>query len=463
MKNRKISSLSLAVVLAMCLPGANATSVYAVDVAAGEEKSDVTSLVVGSGEIFRNAGTVTAGTAIKGIGGFWQNTGTVNTGTLDWYGHTSDQGALAGTINATETFIYRGIAGNLLSRKVTGKIVTPVVEISGGESIQTGLAVSDSDALSGVGKIIVRSAGARTALTVTAEGVSVEAPVYLISTTTDKNDVRIEIAAGQSASFSEIHAVSGKTKIQTDNTASVTVGKLAVDAGGHLQLQVNGSKLSAGGDTNVSTVTLGSIEIADGGKLSTTVYETNQPDIHVTGDLNVTLGSGAVLDFGGNEKADRRTEKIFVDSKTIQVTVTDTENAPAVYLSSASETISRGEASITVTATAANNTGDAAADLSKLSGVVLLTSKTEGVSEAVSTGAASGATLAVEASGIYDAASGTLEVDADSGETTVTNVTVKKNTTVHGTVEMTATGLFVWRNEINDMNKRMGELRDSLG
>lgn len=45
----------------------------------------------------------------------------------------------------------------------------------------------------------------------------------------------------------------------------------------------------------------------------------------------------------------------------------------------------------------------------------------------------------------------------------MTNVTVKKNTTVHGTVEMTATGLFVWRNEINAMNKRMGELRDSLG
>ena len=37
------------------------------------------------------------------------------------------------------------------------------------------------------------------------------------------------------------------------------------------------------------------------------------------------------------------------------------------------------------------------------------------------------------------------------------------NTNVYGIAEMSTLGLHIWRNEINDMNKRLGELRDSRG
>ena len=43
----------------------------------------------------------------------------------------------------------------------------------------------------------------------------------------------------------------------------------------------------------------------------------------------------------------------------------------------------------------------------------------------------------------------------------VSNVKVHTNANINGIAEMTALGLHIWRNEINDMNKRLGELRDS--
>lgn len=43
----------------------------------------------------------------------------------------------------------------------------------------------------------------------------------------------------------------------------------------------------------------------------------------------------------------------------------------------------------------------------------------------------------------------------------ITGVKVQANPATHGIAEMTALGLQIWRNEINDMNKRLGELRDS--
>ena len=45
----------------------------------------------------------------------------------------------------------------------------------------------------------------------------------------------------------------------------------------------------------------------------------------------------------------------------------------------------------------------------------------------------------------------------------MTNVRTIDNPNVHGIAEMTALGLHIWRNEIDDMHRRMGDLRDSAG
>ena len=103
---------------------------------------------------------------------------------------------------------------------------------------------------------------------------------------------------------------------------------------------------------------------------------------------------------------------------------------------------------MTVKGAAANNTGDAGADLKALSTIVK-TAKTD-------TKGVAGVTLELEASEIFDGATGVTDENGS-----ITGVKVQANPATHGIAEMTALGLQIWRNEINDMNKRLGELRDS--
>lgn len=56
---------------------------------------------------------------------------------------------------------------------------------------------------------------------------------------------------------------------------------------------------------------------------------------------------------------------------------------------------------------------------------------------------------------------GKITADVKDGE--VTNYTVAKNTTNIGLSNLTGINLMTWRQENNDMNKRLGELRDSKG
>ena len=127
-----------------------------VNVAAGETKSDEAAISIGSSEKFVNAGTVNASERITVNNGFFQNTGTVNTRVLDIKGHASDQSAIAGNINATEKFVYRGIAGNLAARKLEAQVNTPLLHILG-TTVQTGFKISDEKVLAKVDKVIIEA------------------------------------------------------------------------------------------------------------------------------------------------------------------------------------------------------------------------------------------------------------------------------------------------------------------
>ena len=69
-----------------------------------------------------------------------------------------------------------------------------------------------------------------------------------------------------------------------------------------------------------------------------------------------------------------------------------------------------------------------------------------------------GVKLTQEASSIYDAASGIASEDGS-----VKNIKVTKNANVFGITGNNALSLIAWRAEINDMNKRLGELRNANG
>ena len=97
---------------------------------------------------------------------------------------------------------------------------------------------------------------------------------------------------------------------------------------------------------------------------------------------------------------------------------------------------------VNIVATPENNSGNAQKDLTEIAeSVVFDDKKTHNITQ--------------QADDLNDTFSGTV-TDGKLG-----NVKVEANANINGIAEMTALGLHIWRNEINDMNKRLGELRDS--
>lgn len=80
------------------------------------------------------------------------------------------------------------------------------------------------------------------------------------------------------------------------------------------------------------------------------------------------------------------------------------------------------------------------------------------LADVVTTGTKSAASQITTDEGII---AGKITADVKDGE--VTNYTVAKNTTNVGISNLAAINLVTWRQENNDMNKRLGELRDSKG
>lgn len=200
--------------------------------------------------------------------------------------------------------------------------------------------------------------------------------------------------------------------------------------------------LTSSGDTSVTidngTLNLESINVEKEGVLkivtNTTMNSTGGKEIAplLTGAMDVTLKGGSTLDF------DAKT----ADKTTMAVT-TETNNAGMVKIG-ANATLTGGK--VTVTGTGEGTTGNAASDIAALAKVM---QKSDGQLEGVK--------LVQQACAIFDGATGT------STATGVNDVAVTENINVHGIAEMSALGLQILRNKINDMNKRVGELRDSSG
>lgn len=115
---------------------------------------------------------------------------------------------------------------------------------------------------------------------------------------------------------------------------------------------------------------------------------------------------------------------------------------------------------ITVVGASSNNTGNLANDLQRLAYVVKMTREYENEegTKLPEILAPAGAHVEQNPGGIDDGGKGTVNDDG-----TVDIDEIIKNPDVFGTEEIGALGLISWRNELDDMNKRLGELRDSKG
>ena len=428
-----------------------------VNVAAGETKSDEAAISIGSSEKFVNAGTVNASERITVNNGFFQNTGTVNTRVLDIKGHASDQSAIAGNINATEKFVYRGIAGNLAARKLEAQVNTPLLHILG-TTVQTGFKISDEKVLAKVDKVIIEAQnGQRTGLTFDGD-MTVNSKIELQG----PKGARIEVNSGKTVTFDSIVNKSDKGLIQTNGTGKAIINNLTVEIGA-LNLQTNGDTTTTG-EFNLSNVTVG-----EDAKLYLSVYDKatgdpNTPKAKITGDININLAKGALVDFGAMKegKPDWDGTRMNVAANSITINAADTSSNAKVYISSNSEITPD---KITVNVASANNTGNAEKDLGAAGKIVSFADDSNNNNPHASSPTIKGAEnikVNQEASSIYDAASGVVKV-AEDGTTTVTNLKTTKNPFAYGISDNNALSLISWRSEMNDMNKRLGELRDSNG
>lgn len=474
-KSNLKKAFALSALMAFVITG----SAYAADVNVGEEKTEefTSAIVVDSDQSFYNAGTVNADQSITVDKGSFTNTstGTINTTTLDIWNKSKID--IAGTINASDKIIYRGVYnGNFYDVNLSAKLDTPELRIIGTDW-QTGLNVLNNEVLANVDNIFVESHGAKTGLIIGSQKpVTVAAPIYLQHEEGTDNDARVEVYGGSSITANNLIALSGKTKFQLNNNSSAVLNNVEVKDGVDFSLQTLGTE-SDTAEFNLNTITVG-----DNAEFKTSIYGTNS-SAHITGnDVTINLGKNAKADFGGvgdGTKADWLGNKINFDVEklTINVDGTDEYNYGSIdeYKDDYSKGVyihvndkynplddSIGCGRITVIGSSSNNTGNIENDLQRLAYVVKITQEKTATDEEATALPnilyPTGAHVEQNPGGIDDGGKGTVDKNGN-----VTNIETIKNPDVFGTEEIGALGLISWRNELDDMNKRLGELRDSKG
>ncbi len=396
--------------------------------------------------------TVTAD-SITVAGSRFENTGTLKTGTLTISSNVYDKSTIAGEIHADKEFLYKGVAGNLAAREVTASIYTPVLHIQGNTN-QTGFKITGDNVLENVNKIILESNNnTRTGLVFDGD-VHVKSNIELTGTPSEagKTDARIEINDGKSVQIDQLTSTAAKGLVQVNGTGSVKLGSIDAQQG-RMVLQTNGS------ETQKGSYELQNIHVGENASFEMCVYGTNSP-AEITGQIQAHLDKGAKIDFGGMHAGDWKPDKINVAADSLTVHIADASSGNKVYISGKSD-ILKQPSHVAVVADGNNNTGNATKDLQAISKVVEVTTQTEG-STANTSKPASGVKVTQEASRIFDEASGVVETK-ENGTVAVGQLTTKKNPFSYGVSDTNALSLMTWRAEMNDMNKRMGELRDSKG
>lgn len=482
-KSNLKKAFALSALMAFVITG----SAYAADfiVNAGDEETNVPTINVGTDK-FTNNGTVVAKDSITVDGGTFTNNKTIETGTLDIYGNDNDKAEIAGTITANKEFIYRGIGGNLYDRKLSAELDTPVLHIIGTTN-QTGLQIMNNDVLTNVDKIIVESQGEKTGLVITNnKQIDITAPIYLKYNSDADKDARVEVYSGATLTADKIIAESDKTKVQANGVSFVKLNNIVVNDEGDFSLQTNSSGMPATGGH--PTFELNTITIGNDAEFKTSIYG-NEPEAHITGsDVTINLGENAKADFGGvgtyvdkdnpENKKDWRGDRIYFDVDKLTINVNGTEEynygslknykqsyENGVFISAANTKYNPSGDNIncdniTVIGAGEANTGNLENDLQRLAYVVKVTREEPGfeANKLPEILAPTGATVEQNPGGIDDGGKGTVDKNGN-----VTDIETIKNPDVFGTEEVGALGLISWRNELDDMNKRLGELRDSKG
>lgn len=480
-------SLALGMLMAFVITG-NAMAEN-VEVAKGSIKNDTPAISVGAKEHFTNAGTVNAEESIKIDGGKFTNNGTINTKILDIRegGYSQNQGhvPIAGSINASEKVVYRGFNDAPTwggDKELSSTIKTDLLHIigkhnSGYKHSQTGLVIKNNDVLKGVKNILIENAGdTKTGLIFDGKNLNIQSNIILknYGSVLTKQDARVEIENGSNVTFKSITSDTKnklyKTVIQANGRSTAEIENLIVEDNSRILLNGLYNKNYTG--PLAATFKLNNITVKEGAELRAGVWS-DLPDAYIKGNLNIDLAKNAIVDFSGFKNKDWLGDKIHVnaDSLTVRVADVDSLKEPSkygyggsgVFISYKSEILKNAD-KISIIADGKNNTGNAKNDLEKASYAVRFTkdpNAQNGFPELIpcaENGIPAGMHVEQEYNDIYDGAKGITD-----GKCGIEGITIIDNPNTHGIRDISNNALMAWRAENDDMNKRLGELRDSTG
>ncbi|WP_295484136.1 autotransporter outer membrane beta-barrel domain-containing protein [uncultured Succinatimonas sp.] len=442
-------------------------------------------------------------------GGNLINKGTIVTQNIDLY--TTKFPQITGTIKA-DKLIFRGrndisygdesyIRGNI---DISTLHIIDAKKINQTATYWTGLTINDQNVFDGIkSEIIIDSYGKRTGLRIGDQGeeskeFSINASVILSDYTDDNGeDARLEIFNNNVVNIKNIIANRGKGLVQTNNNSVANMLNISVAKDSRLAFQTLKDPNSTDYDSNladeyISEFKFSNIDLAENAKIQAAFYGVqapdtknwyrNDPSARLTGDnVVVRLGKGAVVDFGGYKNKDWFPEDFTVEFKSLSVHVLDSnpEHGSRVYLTGTLDAYGNYKNlktpvdKIKLIAAASNNTGDADYDLKNLANIIMSNTKEgEGEERHNVLKCIPGVKLEQKPTDIYDGSTAIIAGDCpectisdlkgiDNSEPPITDVETKPNPNINGIAEMAALGLHVWRNEIDEMHRRVGELRDS--
>ncbi len=398
------------------------------------------------------------------------NEGTIIANVVDIYDNY--QGAtLSGTVNAADEFIWRGAGSatylkamlttpwlKIIADNVNGKYGIPSYD-------SAGLMVTDGKHLQNVGNILLLSNTNEAWLrfregekidyagTITMQSNAEKSSYIKVENNTEVNLNKVVLENQSNGTIQFAYAgVDTNKRLSSLNVDTIDI-KEGASLVSNFYVESNDDKNNVVGKSTV--LTLGTVNVAEDGSFKAKLDQSyDMPDMSIKGDITMNLSEGAVVDFGATEEEKERGDKIFVNASSMTINTAD--GSAKVYLSDAALKIENEDAlkneDITVKSTV---------DLEEIKDVVRRTNDFQGANDKAEDYAAEGVKL-VKTDNVFDSDNGVVGVK-DNGESYVIRTGTSKNPDTYGVTENNALNLITWRAEMNDMNKRMGELRNANG
>lgn len=431
---------------------------------------------------------------IEVTGGVFTNNGLIQTEELVIY-YSSNVNPTFGEITADKV-VFKGAASNsyadgfLLGNGFsTDRLEILDAKFTNNQATHwTGLTIEDPTVLSSIEELYIESNGNRTGLRIGKseggkKGQSFEIKSVTLQDKTGKQDARVEIFNDNNVNFGNVEAIGDKGHIQLNDSSKAMIDTVTVRENSRLSLQTYVDKTQDPTEYKPE-VTLKEITLEKGAKIQASVFANSNENLEVNfskqtmpaltlkgENVTMNLAADSLVDFGGwreEDNSDWRPEDIIVDIDSMTINVADSSSASHVYLTGAQDekgnmNLKTDPGKILVIGAAGNNTGDAQADLDKLANVVKTNIKELKDGERHNKlSCLPGVKVEQLADDIFDGATGVVADGCPGCTATNVKITGKTdNPNVHGIAEMAALGLHIWRNEIDDMHRRVGELRDS--